>query len=504
MIPEGALVTYARQYRRCGKAQCRRCAGGSPGHGPYWYAFWDQDGRRRSQYVGKELPTPPAPPESDPAPPVLPAARPDLRVRTLGAFQVWRGTAALPAAVWKDRPAAALFKCLLSAEGHRLLREQALEALWPEIPPARSKARLHGAIHQLRRILDPPTPGESYISLTREMVTLRPSPQDAPSPDWLDAAAFGRAADTALRDPTLQSCSAAAALYTGTYLPTALYDDWAAGRRVELEHLYLALLIHQADLHAQSGETAEAGRVLHEVLAADPCHEQATSMLMAIAATNGARAEAIQAYHVLETNLGTRLGLSPSRELHAQYRAILAHPTNLPAPLTSFIGRREEVAGLVKALHGTRVLSLVGTGGSGKTRLALEVAGAVLYEYQDGVWLADLAPITDSRALIQTVARVLDVPVLPTQSPHSVLLEYVRTKHLMLLLDNCEHLSAACAELVGEILSAGSEVRVLATSRTVLEVAGETEWPVSPLSLPAILPTRPVGPDLPPPPPTGS
>ena len=101
-------------------------------------------------------------------------------------------------------------------------------------------------------------------------------------------------------------CSAAIALYTGTYLPSALYDDWATGRRSELRDLYIALLIHQADLYAGSGDSAQAMRILRVVLTNDSCPELATRRLRAIAGADGARAEAIQAYHALEAILGER------------------------------------------------------------------------------------------------------------------------------------------------------------------------------------------------------
>ncbi|HVA88686.1 MAG TPA: BTAD domain-containing putative transcriptional regulator [Chloroflexota bacterium] len=482
-IPKGARVTYARQFRRCGKAACRRCAGGSPGHGPYWYAFWDQDGRRRSCYLGKEPPPAARPVEEEPPPASHAAPRRDLRVHTLGAFQVWRDDTALPAPAWRSRPAATLFKALLTAEGYRLHREQVLELLWPDMPPTQGRRNFHAAIHQLRRVLDPPQATQSYVSVTREMVLLRPSLEDAPAYDWLDASAFSHGARAALTGQDTGACAAAIALYGGMYLPGALYEDWAIGRRAELRDLYLVLLLHQADLHTRRGENASAAHTLRLVLANDGCNEQAAAKLMAILAADGARAEAIQIYQALEERLREDLGLVPNPELHARYTTILAHPTNLPAPLTSFIGRRGELARLMALLEGARILSLVGVGGVGKTRLALQVAASVLYQYQDGVWLVDLAPVLDPQALPQAVMGALGLTERPARTPLSTVLEHLRDKHLLLVLDNCEHLLAAAADTIAEILAASPEVRVLATSREALGVAGEIAWPVPPLSL---------------------
>ena len=481
-IPEGARVTYARQFRRCGKAACRRCSAGSPGHGPYWYAFWDQDGRRRSCYLGKQLP--PAMAGSGDIPPARSETYPTgLRVRALGAFQVWRDDTALPASVWRSRPAATLFKILLTAAGHRVPREQVLESLWPDTSPTQSTRYLYATIHRLRRVLDPPMATQSYVMLTAEAIALRPTSRDPAPSDWLDANTFARAAHAALGGQEVDACVAAVNMYGGPYLPDDLYDDWASARRRELNELYLALLLHQAGLSADRGEAAQAAHALRLVLAADRCNEQATGKLMMILAAAGARAEASQAYHALETNLREELGLSPSPEIHAQYTQILAYPTNLPAPLTSFIGRRAELASARELLESTRLLSLVGAGGVGKTRLALQIARSVLYHYQDGVWLVDLARVTYAQAVPQAIMKALGVPEHPGQPLPSTVRTHLRHKHLLLVIDNCEHVLAMAAECIGEILAAGPEVRVLATSREALAVAGEVAWQMPPLSL---------------------
>ncbi|MGH2409156.1 MAG: ATP-binding protein, partial [Chloroflexota bacterium] len=278
-------------------------------------------------------------------------------------------------------------------------------------------------------------------------------------------------------------CATAINLYGGAYLPDALYDDWAAARRQELSELYLALLLHQADLQAGLGETAQAAHSLRLALATDACNEQATGKLMTVLAASGARAEASQAYNALENSLREELGLSPSPEIHAVYTRIMAYPTNLPAPLTSFIGRDAELASVVQLLDSARLLSLVGAGGVGKTRLALQAAAAVLYHYQDGTWFVDLARVTEPQGLPQVVMGTLGVPEHPNQPLLSTLIEHLRDKHLLLVIDNCEHVLTASVDFIAEILTACPEVRVLATSREALAVAGEIAWQVPPLSM---------------------
>jgi predicted ATPase/class 3 adenylate cyclase len=159
-------------------------------------------------------------------------------------------------------------------------------------------------------------------------------------------------------------------------------------------------------------------------------------------------------------------------------------PNNLPVHLTSFIGRERELAEVKRLLSETRLLTLTGWGGAGKTRLALQVAAEVLEGFQDGVWLVELAPLSDSDLVPQTVAAAMNVREQPGRPILATLREYIAQKHILLVLDNCEHLVAACARLADALLRTCPNLRILATSREPLGIAGETSWRVPPLSLP--------------------
>ncbi|MBV9546791.1 MAG: XRE family transcriptional regulator [Chloroflexi bacterium] len=165
-------------------------------------------------------------------------------------------------------------------------------------------------------------------------------------------------------------------------------------------------------------------------------------------------------------------------------RTPAAGAAGLPIALTSFVGRRTELAEAQRLLGGTRLLSLVGPGGMGKTRLALALAAAVAPDYSDGVVLVDLVPLADPRLLVPTVAAALGLRERPGQSLRQALVELLRARHLLLVLDNCEHLAQACAELVAELLRGCPSVRILATSREPVGVPGETLWRVPGLGLP--------------------
>ena len=158
--------------------------------------------------------------------------------------------------------------------------------------------------------------------------------------------------------------------------------------------------------------------------------------------------------------------------------------SNLVQPRTSFIGRERALAEIKKLLPGTRLLTLVGIGGIGKTRLAVQVAREVVEHYRDGVWLVELGAISDPALVVTAVARALGIHEQPQKSVQDTLCGYVKARQLLLVLDNCEHLLDACAKLAATLLHAGSELTIIATSREPLRVAHEQVYPLPTLSLP--------------------
>jgi predicted ATPase len=161
-------------------------------------------------------------------------------------------------------------------------------------------------------------------------------------------------------------------------------------------------------------------------------------------------------------------------------------PNNLPLELSSFVGREKELAEVKRLLENTRLLTLTGSGGCGKTRLALAAAGELVEDFEDGVWLVDLAPLADPSLVPQAVASSLGVREQPGRSPTETLSDYLGSKKVLLVLDNCEHLIQACAELSEALLRSCPELWVLATSREALSLTGEVAWPVPSLSLPEL------------------
>jgi non-specific serine/threonine protein kinase len=156
----------------------------------------------------------------------------------------------------------------------------------------------------------------------------------------------------------------------------------------------------------------------------------------------------------------------------------------LPAQLTSFIGREREIAEVKQLLASSRLVTLTGAGGCGKTRLALRVASDLRDTYADGVRWVELAPLADATLLPQAIAKALNVVEQPGRALLDVILDFLHAKHLLLVLDNCEHLASACAEFAHDALCDAPQVTILATSREPLAVMGEMLYPVTPLALP--------------------
>lgn len=159
-------------------------------------------------------------------------------------------------------------------------------------------------------------------------------------------------------------------------------------------------------------------------------------------------------------------------------------PNNLPTQLTSFVGRKKEIAEIKALLNSSRLVTLTGSGGAGKTRLSLQVGAECLNQFSDGVWFAELAPLADPALVPQTLLAIFDLHEDSHRPALQVLMDYLRPKTLLLLLDNCEHLIAACAEISETLLRACPKLKILASSREALGIAGEVSWRVPSLAAP--------------------
>ena len=399
-----------------------------------------------------------------------------LRIRLLGGFAVEIDGHEVPAPAWRLRRAKTLVKLLALAPERRLHREQVVELLWPSA--GGTPAGLHQVLYTARRAL-----GGELLTLHEDVVALS---GDAL---WLDVDAFERAAASArdTRDPA--AYRDALELYTGELLPEDRYEDWAEARRASVHELQLALLVELAALQ----DDGAAIETLQRAVVEDPLHEVAHRALMRRFAAAGRRQQALAQYQQLRRALHAELAADPDPESRRLYREILAAEPEpgppapepgLPYELTSFVGRERELAELGDALGHTRLLTLTGPGGAGKTRLALELAARQAHGFADGVRLVELAPVSDPAFVVAEVAAVLGVQQRSARDPVELLAARLGDARLLLVLDNCEHLIGACAALAERLLRTCPNLRVLATSRERLRIGGEVAWRVPPLALP--------------------
>jgi predicted ATPase/DNA-binding SARP family transcriptional activator/DNA-binding CsgD family transcriptional regulator len=423
-----------------------------------------------------------------------------VRVRLLGGFRVWVGSRAIREDRWRSRKAAGLIKLLALAPGHRLRREQAMDLLWPDLDASAAANNLHRTLYPARRTLESraPAAGPRYLRLREGVISLCPE-----GTLWVDVEAFEEAAATARRTREPAAYRAAIELYAGELLPEDRYEEWTEERRGKLGQLYLALLLELAGLYEERAEYGPGIEVLRKALAEDPLNEEVHAGLMRLHALRGEQREAILGYERFCNALSRELGAEPGpaiRRLYEEVRAerlpatpsagrrpqepIGSSPNNLPASLTSFVGREQEVLEVKRLLSMTRLLTLTGAGGCGKTRLALEIARDLVGTYQDGAWLVELAALSRPDLVPRAVAAALGVPEQAGRPLEDILTDHLRTRDLLLLLDNCEHLVDGAARLTDILLSACPNLKVLATSREPLGVPGEAVWTVPPLSLP--------------------
>jgi hypothetical protein len=271
-----------------------------------------------------------------------------------------------------------------------------------------------------------------------------------------------------------------------------------------LRHLYLTLLIELARLYEERGEHSLAIEALRKATAKEPTLEEAHAGLMHLHAFWGRPEQALAQYERLRDTLHRGLGAEPSvttRRLRNEIAAGRFSPTlptgspqeeelpdaakhNLPTPRTSFVGREREMVEVKRLLSMTRLLTLTGAGGSGKTRLALEVAKDLVGTYPDGAWMVELASLSEPDLVAQEVAGALKIAERAGQPLTDTLVDALGDKELLLVMDNCEHLVEAAAQLVDLLLDSCPRLKVLATSREPLGVSGEVNRPVPLLSLP--------------------
>jgi predicted ATPase/DNA-binding SARP family transcriptional activator len=412
----------------------------------------------------------------------------------------------------------------LAVSGRSSSRDALATLLWPESDGRTGRARLRHTVHRLHEAL-----GEQILDGSVEAIRLDPNAEL-----WLDCAAFRQHVVAGLSAPRdrlaaerLVPLQAAIELYADDFLAgftlpdSPVFDEWQFFQRESLRQLYGQVLEQLVQAYRASQAWHEAIVHARRWLALDPLHEPAHRALMRLYAWAGQPAAAMRQYQECVRLLDDELGATPEDETTALSEAIRTRqlsapepaerqplvppepseppgdqrgrgelagiapperPFVVPVPPTPLIGRGDElqvICAYARSVNG-RALTITGAGGIGKTRLALEAAHALRDDFTDGVYLVELAALNDAALVASTIAQVLGVQERPPQPISATVRDNLRAKHLLLVLDNFEHVVTA-APLVAELLAACPRLTVLATSRAPLNIRSEQQFILEPL-----------------------
>jgi predicted ATPase/DNA-binding SARP family transcriptional activator len=431
-----------------------------------------------------------------------------LQVRLLGPVEVVRDgrRVRLPGA----KPAT-LLALLTIHVGEMVGTDRLAEGLWGDRPPRSAAAVLRTYVAQLRRVL-----GAGAIETSPDGYALRLDPACIDARLFEQQLAQARAGDPRRPEVTSAQLRRALALWRGAPFGELSSEAFAVAETRRLEELRWVAVEDRVDADLAAGGHALVAGELRQFVAEQPLRDRLRGQLIVALYRSGRHAEALEAFQDYRRLLADELGVEPSPELKQLQHAVLTHDPsgplqapattraacrahNLPAAISSFVGRAPESSEVAALVTRHRLVTLVGAGGCGKTRLAIEVGSRRLGQYTDGVWLAELAPLTRPEHVAPTVAAVWGLQDVGTGRLAARVAEYLTDRDLLLIVDNCEHVLAAAAELVCQALRAAPLVRVLATSREPLGVEGEVTWRVPSLGLPPegadLLPAEAVGAD---------
>jgi predicted ATPase/DNA-binding SARP family transcriptional activator len=397
--------------------------------------------------------------------------------------------------VFADLPGARLRGLLVALAlepGHIVPKATLVDWIWGERPPSGAANALQRLVSRLRKALP-----EGLVEGQPDGYRL------TVEPDAVDAVRFEGLVGQARTDEDrrrVRLLREALALWRGAAMQDVGLQDSAAfdAAAARLEGLRLTAMEDRFDAEISLGHGVELVPELTDLVAAHPVRERLVAALMRALAAAGRDTEALLVYQRTREALADALGVDPSPELSAVHVALLRgelgrreenRKTNLRAELTSFVGKDADVAAVRELIAEHRLTTVIGPGGSGKTRLAAETARTLLGDLPDGAWLVELAPIGADGDVAQSTLAALGLRDallggVPNAEPTDRLIAAIREREALLILDNCEHLIESAAAFAERVLGECQRLRILATSREPLGITGEALWLVEPLALP--------------------
>jgi predicted ATPase/DNA-binding SARP family transcriptional activator len=413
-----------------------------------------------------------------------------VQIGMLGSFEVRTDNG-----VFADVPGARLRGLLIALAlepGRVVPKARLVDWIWGEHPPAEAANALQRLVSRLRKALP-----EGSVEGQTDGYRLRVEP------DAVDAVRFERLVGQARNDEDprrVRLLCEALALWRGAAMQDVGLPDSAAfdAAVTRLERLRLTAMEDRFDAEISLGHGADLVTELTDLVAAHPVRERLVAALMRALAATGRDTEALLVYQRTREALADALGVDPSPELSAVHVALLRgetgrqkenRNTNLRAELTSYIGKDADIKAVAELVAEHRLTTLIGPGGSGKTRMATETAHTLLGDLPDGAWLVELAAIGADGDVAQAALAGLGLRdallgEAPDAEPTDRLIAAIREREALLILDNCEHVIGSAAAFAHRVLGECRRLRILSTSREPLGITGEALWRVVPLALP--------------------
>ena len=391
-----------------------------------------------------------------------------LEVRLIGKFDIkYDGKPVIVS----SRVAQSLFAYLILTAGTSHRREKLAGMFWPDTTEEKARAYLRHELWRIRKALSIKSKID-YLVADDINISFNSS-----TDYWLDVSLLKNIDDVASSTVLMNALS----VFKGELLP-GFYEEWISEEREYLQAAYEKKIARLLELLENEKCWSDLLEWAERWISFGQSPEVAYRYLMTAYDALGDRAKVAATYDKCVQAL-RELDLEPSDETRA-LAFKRTHKLNIPMPLTSFIGREKELKEVVELLSKSRLITLTGSGGVGKTRLAIQVVAEVMDLFPDGIWFLDLAPLSNPSLVPNTLSSLLGLCETGEISITDLLTNYFRSRRTLVIFDNCEHLIETCAQLIQSLSTSCASLSVLATSRETLRVAGEIPYRVPSLEMP--------------------